>query len=136
MTSQLLGRLLVVSHDAGIPPEEEWNEALGILAKHDLQQLRVLVFTDGGGPSPAQQVRLAKALSRWSRTLLVAVVSDNIGIRFLASALALFLNRIRTFSRSELAAACRYLTLTPQECELAEKMSVRSNPSQSSREVF
>jgi hypothetical protein len=135
MTSRLVGRLLVISHEAGIPPDDEWNEALTMLSAHDLEQLRVLVFTEGGGPSPAQQARLAKVLARWSRTLLVAVVSDNTGIRFLASALALFLKRIRTFTRTDVTGAYRYLELSHQECQVADQLSTRSIPPQSKRAI-
>jgi hypothetical protein len=115
VTMQCVGRLVIFLHGKGAPTDEEWHLVLELFASQSLVPLRVLVFTEGATPSPSQQARLSKVLGRAARTLPVAVVSDSIAVRFVVSALALFLPRIRTFRPQDLTLACRYLELDDTE---------------------
>jgi hypothetical protein len=115
MIVQRVGRLLIFLHGQGVPTDEEWQTALEMFTQTTPDQLRVLVFTEGATPSHAQQARLSKVLGRGARALAVAVVSDSIAVRFVASALALFLPRIRIFRPSELMQAYLYLELDAAE---------------------
>jgi len=122
MLARTSGRLAMFWHGSGAPSDLEWDRHLGLLGAQAKATLRVLVFTEGGAPSPGQQIRLAKVLGGLS--LPVAVVSDLGGIRFVASALALFLKRLRTFTVDEREAGYAHLELTPSEREAAEAFFV------------
>ncbi|MET0284937.1 MAG: hypothetical protein ABW352_10715 [Polyangiales bacterium] len=115
VSAERVGRLLIVSHNEEPPTDQEWDELLEVFAREHLDRLRLVVFTEGGGPTPAQQGRLASALAGRPGTLQVAVISDRTAIRFIACTLALFIRRLRTFRRAELDAALTYLQLAPVE---------------------
>jgi len=77
-----------------------------------------LVVTAGGTPSPVQRRQLAAALG--GVRFRVAVVSDNISARFVASTIALFHRDHRSFSATEIGEAYDHLQLTPQERTIAD----------------
>jgi hypothetical protein len=115
VSAERVGRLLIVSHNQEPPTDQEWDDLLSVFEREHLDRLRLVVFTEGGGPTPAQQSRLASVLAGRPGTLHVAVISDSTAIRFIACTLALFIRRLRTFRRGELDAALAYLQLAPVE---------------------
>jgi hypothetical protein len=82
--------------------------------------VRVMVLENGGGPAPSQQLRLTQAIAARSMPLPVAVVSDSTRVRFIASTLALFTKRIRTFRLAEVDQALAFLDLNERELRTAE----------------
>ena len=54
MVTRRIGPLLILRENKDTPTDDEWDECLSLLAQ-DLDDVRVLVVTDGGGPSPAQR---------------------------------------------------------------------------------
>ncbi|HEX5657450.1 MAG TPA: STAS/SEC14 domain-containing protein [Polyangiales bacterium] len=56
-------------------------------------------------------------LARRQGALYIAVISDSTAVRFLASAVALIVRRLRTFPSGELESALAYLQLTPAEAQ-------------------
>lgn len=110
-------RFVLVWHGTESPSQAEWDAAVRVVGQHASRPLRVMVFTDGGGPSISQQQQLLQALS--GKSPLVAVLSDHVGVRFVASSLALFMKRIRTFRADEISLACEHLGLDGAERKAA-----------------
>jgi hypothetical protein len=131
--AQRFGRVLIFMHREGTPTDEDWQSALELFGSQSLEQLRVLVFTDGSSPSHTQQARLSKVLGRAARTLPVAVISESTAVRFVASALALFLPRIRTFRPIELQQACAHLELDTLESRAATEFVQSQAPAPKQR---
>lgn len=104
------------------PTDHEWDDFLNVLVAHraSFATLRILVVTDGGGPAAAQRKRLEAALG--GQSVMVAVVTDSIKVRFIVSSVALLNHSISTFSRSEFAKAVAFLGLAPQEHRVAVRL--------------
>jgi hypothetical protein len=113
--------LMIMRETFESPRDEEWNEFLKMLEVRgdNVQKLRLLVLTDGGGPNSAQRGRLEAVLK--GRPVRVAIVSDSAKSRFIASAISLFNRDHAGFSKDEIRAAYGHLRLTPEECRLAEQ---------------
>jgi hypothetical protein len=112
--------LIVLRENDATPTDRDWDEFLTILAANrpNFPHIKILVATDGGGPSSAQRTRLSVALG--GRPVRVAVVTDSIKVRFIVSSIALLNSEIATFSKSELAEAYKHLSLSPYEIKLVE----------------
>ena len=112
--------LIVLRENSATPTDRDWDEFLEILAanRSNFQHIKILVATDGGGPSSDQRTRLSVALG--GRRVRVAVVTDSIKVRFIVSSIALLNSEIATFSKSELSEAYKHLSLTPHEVKLVE----------------
>lgn len=117
MRHEVVGDLFLFWKDAESITDAEWAPAMEDVASHRAASLKVLVVTLGGAPSPSQQVKLASLKQRKSMTL--AVVSSSIGVRFVASSIALFARQIRTFVPSELPRAYAFLELSEAQMQAA-----------------
>lgn len=119
MVTRRVGQLLVSCQNNETPSDVEWDEFLRILVanRENFATLKLLVVTDGGGPTAAQRKRLEAALA--GQSIRVAVVTDSIKVRFIVSSVALLNRHISTFSRAETARAYQYLGLSPTEQQLA-----------------
>ena len=64
LTRRLGASLLVLRQNKNDATEEDWNDFLQFLSHNrgQLEQLRLLVLTDGGIPTAAQRKRLAETL--------------------------------------------------------------------------
>ena len=117
--------LIVLKHGSGAPSEQEWKaymDGLGPVA-HRLEQMRILVLTDGGRPRRDQQTQLTTILA--GRSVRTAVVSSSTAVRFVISVFALMNPGIRGFASSHLTEALEYLGLNPNEFSLAESVARR-----------
>jgi hypothetical protein len=116
-----VGNLLILRQNTETASDAEWDETLELLTKspHGLAGVKVLVVSDGGGPSAEQRRRLDKVLG--GVPVLVAVVSDSSRVRFIVSTVALLTSRIEAFRVSELSEAFDHLYLSPHEREVAER---------------
>lgn len=115
-----VGSMLVLRENKDTPSDMEWDAFLDHLVKNrtNLDALKILVLTDGGGPNAAQRKRLEAALD--GRSVRVAVVTDSPKARFIASAIT-FLNKLhRGFSTKEISLAYEHLGMTLAEQKLAE----------------
>ena len=116
-----VGLLLIIRQNQHAPSDEDWDEALRLMTLNpaELDQLKALVVTDGGGPTPAQRKRLHHAMS--GKSVRSAVVSESMKVRFIVSSVALFLSRIQSFRKDELEQAFNYLDLDAAERRLAQE---------------
>ena len=129
MLTEFIDRLLLVWHGEGSPSMPAWEQVLDVLSAHRERQIRVFVVTEGGGPSAQQQLRLTHVLGARSLALPVAVISESPRIRFVASTLALFTKRIRTFPPTDLEAAFSFLELNENEKRAAARFVERQRDS-------
>src|SRR5262249_27181347 len=88
MVDPVRGDLFVVVHRAKPPTDEEWTDYLESWRPLDMGNMRTLVFTDGGGPNPAQRKAATEALG--GKSSLTAVVSSSPLIRGIVTALGWF----------------------------------------------
>lgn len=102
------------------PSNEEWERCLNLLRRFEgeLDQIRVLVLTHGGGPSPHQRQRLAEVLGK--AKIRVAVVTDRMKIRIAASTVAFIIPRLRSFGWDSLHDAFAHLKLSLPEQAVAK----------------
>ena len=117
MATRAHERFVLVWHGAESPSQVEWDDAVQVVARQTSRPLRVMVFTEGGGPSISQQQQLLQAVK--GKSPLVAVLSNHVGVRFVASSLALFMRQIRTFRTEEISLASEHLGLDSTERKAA-----------------
>ncbi len=118
MVTRRLGSLLILRQNTQPPSDEEWDECLNLLST-DVEEVQVLVITDGGGPSPEQRRRLDQALN--GSPVRVAVVSESVRIRFIVSSVAFLTRRIKSFSETEYTEALAHLELDLDQRRLAQR---------------
>jgi hypothetical protein len=111
MRYQQLGDTMAMVHTADAPTDQEWDEMLDHHRRH--RPTRVLVFTDGGGPTTLQRGRLNDALE--GRVVKTAVVSSSQVVRGIVTALSWFNPGIRSFSPGEAPRALTYLGVAAGE---------------------
>jgi len=101
---------------------------LEILAvnRPDFPKIKILVKTDGGGPSTEQRKRLGVALG--GMPVRVAVVTDSIKVRFIVSSIALLNREIATFNNKEIVQAYEHLSLDPREQRLVQLAIAEMSP--------
>jgi hypothetical protein len=113
--------LIVLRENTEPPTDQEWDSFLNVLSRNweRFESMKILVRTSGGGPMPAQQMRLRGVLK--GKPILVAVVSESVTVRFLTSSVALLNRDIKSFDPDELQLAYAHLGLTAAERRVAEK---------------
>ena len=85
MVVRKVGTMLLLRQNTETATEEEWSSLLQVLMslRAELPKLKIMVRTDGGGPSPLQRRSLQEALA--GTPARVAVVSDHLKVRFVTS---------------------------------------------------
>ena len=121
LVTRVVGDILILVESSEPPSDQEWDHCLSLLAgfRSDFSRAKILVVTEGGGPTPLQRQRLSE-LSK-GHHLRVAVVSESVKVRFIVSSVALFLRDISSFRRSELIAAYKHLRLDYLEQRAADR---------------
>lgn len=111
VTNVKSGPLLTYVHSARTPPGEVLESACDEVENgpFDLSRVRLLVFTDGGSPSPVARKKLVTRLARFSARPRTAVVSDAPAVRFVVAMLTLFNPNAKVFSSREVAAALDFI---------------------------
>jgi hypothetical protein len=117
--------LIVLRHGRGEPTGEEWKQYMDAFSPvaHRLEQIRILVLTDGGHPLRGQQAQMKTLLAE--RSVRTAIVSSSMVVRFVISILALSNPGIQGFDSSHLAEALEYLGLNPNESASATSIARR-----------
>src|SRR5262249_33363511 len=100
--------------------DAEWDTCLHLLTEdqHDLPNVRVLVVTDGGGPTPEQRRRLQRALA--GHPVRVAVGSGRINGPFIVASVALLTSRIKSFNLRQFNEALAHLELNLDDVRIAQ----------------
>ena len=114
-----VGSLLILREGKQEPTDAEWDETLSVLAesRDEIDKIRVLVSSEGGGPTQAQRKRLQVTLA--GKPIRAAVVSDSMRVRFICSSVALFTPNLASFRNSEMTSAYDWLDLNASERQLA-----------------
>jgi hypothetical protein len=115
-----IGDLILIVQNTETPSRQEWEGFLRLLSemKAQLSKCKILIMTEGGGPDADQRKRLQMTLER--TPVRVAVVSDNLKVRFVASTIALFHRQHRAFGKLELPQAYEHLGMTLEDRRIAQ----------------
>lgn len=111
MVTRRVNDVLILREAKGPPSDAEWDHCLELLVQdpHRIDQVKVLVVTDGGGPTPDQRKRLQQALD--GARIPIAVVTNSMRVRFIVSSVALLTSRIQSFNMDEMGDAYAHLGL-------------------------
>jgi len=115
------GETMTMVHTAEKPTDVEWDAMLAHFRAKRAE--RVIVFTDGGGPTTLQRGRLNDALE--GSVVKTAVVSSSPVIRGIVTALSWFNPGIKSFLPHEASLALGYLGLAAGEHERLMQKVVR-----------
>jgi len=122
------GSLMVLRENKTTPSDADWDAFLAELTaqRPNFKNLRIVVFTDGGGPSSAQRKRLAVALG--GEAVRVAVVTESATVRFIVSSIALLNKSIATYHPKDVDKAFAWLALSPSEQKQVEHAREQLGP--------
>ena len=109
--------LMLVAHTKKKPDAATWTAMCEAIAAalETRDELRTLVFTDGGGPSSSQRDELA-AVTKGKR-YRVGVVTGASAVRFIVSSMAFFNPTIKSFPPVDWRRSLEYLGVPPAELE-------------------
>jgi hypothetical protein len=79
MAVRVVDWLFVVVHGTASPTAGEWADYLDLVERHGIERTAQLVYTEGGGPTPAQRRELNDLLA--GHEVPVAVVTGSAGAR-------------------------------------------------------
>jgi hypothetical protein len=115
-----VGSLILLRQNAETATDDEWANLLRFIVslRNELNKVKFVVRTDGGGPSPSQRKSLEQALG--GAPARVAVVSDHLKVRFVTSTIALFQKELRSFLVKEIAQAYDHLGMMESERRQAD----------------
>jgi hypothetical protein len=87
---------IVMLHGVKAPPDDGWNDYLGILRGGDVTQMGLLAITAGGAPNAAQRHGLNQVLK--GRPFARAIVHDSTLVRGILTAVSWFAPGVEAFS--------------------------------------
>jgi hypothetical protein len=95
--------------------DEEWDRCIAFVDEYAraTRRPRLLVVTDGGGPTIKQRRSLDGLLDAHRRTARVAVLTPSTTARSIVTALSWFIPIYRSFAPDDLAGAISFLELPP-----------------------
>ncbi len=108
--------MLAIRQNKNEATAKDWAELQAELKAHqeELNQTKILVYTDGGTLTAAQRKELMAVLG--DSHALVAAVSDSMKVRFAGSTISLFQKNYKQFTTAELSQAYAHLGLsTPDQ---------------------
>ena len=111
--TKLRGLYLVV-HPRISPSDSDWDALISFHGK-DLRamprdhEVKVLVYSEGGGPNAAQRRRMIQFLE--ARRSTTAVLTASTAVRAIVTAFSWFRTDIRAFAPHDIAGAASYLGL-------------------------
>lgn len=113
MSFRVVGNVLVIANRSEPPPESEWDALMEKLraldARGEFAQMRLLVFSEGGGPNTMQRKQFTDLLA--GRTQLTAVVTDSMVARGIVTAMSWFNPMTRAFASGHMSDALRFLQI-------------------------
>ena len=104
----------ILIHGRQSPSDEGWREYLQAMREHRFTAPpRVLVFSDGSGPTPTQRQALTK--STGGHPYVCSIIAEAANIRFISASLALANPNVKSFYPNQLTEALSYLQLSPNQ---------------------
>jgi hypothetical protein len=113
MTFAAEGDTMLVLHTARAPSEAEWSAWLAALSRMPKQKLKILVFTDGGGPTVMQRGAFLDLLGEAKPPM--AYVSNSPAAKGAVTALSWFNNKVKLFAPKQLDDAYAHLGLSNEQ---------------------
>jgi hypothetical protein len=115
MLTRRVGSMLAIRQNKNEATAKDWADLQADLSAHkaELDQTKILVYTDGGTLTAPQRKELMAVLG--DSHALVATVSDSMKVRFAGSTISLFQKNYKQFTTAELARAYEHLQLTIPE---------------------
>jgi hypothetical protein len=108
-------RLMVVRDSRDTPSDADWDAFLDGLDRYrtEFDTLRVVVFTEGGGPNADQRKRLKHTLG--GASFPVAVITESVKVRFIATSIALINRYLCSYAPEEVHKAYDFLKLDARD---------------------
>lgn len=113
---KFIDNLLVMAQGSGSPSDDEVTAMVEDLKGRDIDALRAIALSQGGGPSMAQRKRLTEIIG--GRSMRFAIVSDAVKTRIIGTALGLFSAGVRSFPLAEIDKALEHLELPKERWEM------------------
>ena len=110
-----IGQLYLAIHTKVPPTDQEWEDSIRQMPPN-AENIRTLVFTDGGAPNKAQRKRLSEQTG--GKDFRTAVLSYSLIPRFVNASISLFIKSMRSFNPEEFPLAIEYLQITEDEKKL------------------
>lgn len=111
VTFKVLDTWLLTVYGAADPTDAEWAICAEKFKGMDLSRLRVLIYTMGGAPSPAQRKVMNDVVN--GRSFPTALVSSHAFVRGIATAMSWFNPKMKVFTPDDLDDALDYLQIAP-----------------------
>jgi hypothetical protein len=103
----LVGNIFIAVWGRANLSDAEFPTVLEVFQGLDFQKIRMLVITEGGGPTPVQRKSMNVALN--GKEMATAVVSDDLMVRGTVTALGWFNKKVRSFPMAALNESLEYL---------------------------
>lgn len=101
--------LLIVVNTEATPTLEDSGSMLPTIRNSASRNrpIKMLAVTEGGGPTSVQRKKILEALQGYD--MPTAVVSDNLAVRCMVTAISWFNSKIKMFRKDEMALALSFL---------------------------
>ncbi len=106
------GRCFVLVQNEKPATDEEWGRWVAFVGKGgeaSRAQLRVLILSKGGSPTPKQRRLIHELMPKTGGGALTAIVLSSVVGRTVVAAMALFNDKVRAFAPEHLSDALDYL---------------------------
>jgi hypothetical protein len=113
MKSFMAGPVAVALHTSTPPSKAEWSEWMRLVRTIPLEQLHILVFTDGGAPNTVQRGEFTDHLA--GRAAPIAVVSSTLVVRSIVTAISWFNPQIKVFAPADASSAMQFVNIAPPQ---------------------
>lgn len=110
-----IGTVIVCCQNRNAPTDAEFDAGWKIVQSQiqDASRVRILVITEGGGPTPNQRKVMQQALA--GKAVRNACVSDSVKIKFIMATVALFNSEAKLFPSWDMTGAFDFLGLDDSE---------------------
>jgi hypothetical protein len=111
-----IGNIDLVVTGQSAPTDKEWNEYVKHLSPMKPEDVRSLVFTEGGGPNAGQRKQLTEWLGPGST--VAAIVTTSAVMRGIITALSWFNPKVRIYAPSATIEAFEYLQIPESQYDI------------------
>jgi len=125
MISLFDGSLVVALHNVEPPVPQEWSEMMAGVRAIPLKELKVLVFTDGGGPDAIMRGELTDYTA--GQHPKIAVLSESLKVRGILTAISWFNRNIKQFAPTTPQNAFDFLSLGREDAKRLVRTSLTAS---------